>query len=127
MKNSLLNFVHITDYRNCMKALFRFLHFPDSHSPSSRLDSELETLLSWLWIANAAYERDKQGVSKTSTLPEDQIVKVSLISSVHKPAYYLAVDHSKRCVILCVSSLVARFKPGTVLDICKYHILPVLG
>ncbi|GAQ82526.1 hypothetical protein KFL_001140140 [Klebsormidium nitens] len=63
---------------------------------------ELETLLSWLYIANAAYERDKQGVSKISTLSEEQIVKVSLISSVHKPAYYLAVDHSKRCVILCV-------------------------
>lgn len=60
--------------------------------------------MSWLWVANAAYERDKQGVSKTSTLPEEQIVKVSLVSNVHKPAYYLAVDHSKRCVILCVSN-----------------------
>lgn len=64
---------------------------------------ELDNLLSWLLIAASAYERDKQGIVKASKLPEDQIVKVSLISSIHKPAYFLAVDHGKRCVILCVS------------------------
>eukprot|EP00249_Psilotum_nudum_P003658 c17117_g1_i1 orf=177-1667(-) len=76
---------------------------------------ELEEMLHWLRWAKAAYEKDRSSVIEFLQLQETQLKKYSGTAAVLRPAYFIAVDDAKSCVVISIRG--TRAAPDILTDL----------
>ncbi|XP_024539564.1 uncharacterized protein LOC112349404 [Selaginella moellendorffii] len=72
--------------------------------------SSLEELLEiqhWFGWAYAAYKKSKEKLAKDLKIEETQIIKHVFTSGVLKPAYFIAVDNVRHCVVISIRGTLA--------------------
>ncbi|KAJ7543020.1 hypothetical protein O6H91_09G022400 [Diphasiastrum complanatum] len=68
----------------------------------SSAEMQVQNLLYHVEVAKGAYSKSAAAVARVSLLRESNILKFIDKASVMQPAYYIAVDHRQKLVVLCI-------------------------
>ncbi|KAJ7539679.1 hypothetical protein O6H91_11G105200 [Diphasiastrum complanatum] len=63
---------------------------------------ELQEISHWLQWVLAAYSKDTQSLADSLKLKKHQIIRHVPTSAILKPAFYIAVDNIRKCVVMCI-------------------------
>jgi hypothetical protein len=61
---------------------------------------ELEEMLEWIYWAMAAYKKDSQSLATFLKINEQDVVKMVPKSAVLQPAYFVAIHHKRKSVVM---------------------------
>jgi hypothetical protein len=61
---------------------------------------ELKEMLEWIYWAMAAYKKDSQSLATFLKINEQDVVKMVQKSAVLQPAYFVAIHHKRKSVVM---------------------------
>ncbi|KAG0622246.1 hypothetical protein M758_3G083600 [Ceratodon purpureus] len=63
---------------------------------------ELEEMLEWMRWSKAAYNDENKSPATILELSDKDLVKMVTNSGVHKPAFFIGIHHTRKCVVMAI-------------------------